>query len=440
VGDVKIPYYTTHQHPGRPKYGFWSPCLKRPNKKTKKMEPTLMAKLGFECVALGVDGPEAWTQAQDWNRRWYEARAAYLRGEPVAVTDKPEPIYPPCSIGEGFAKFRKTGAWLEGKKERTREDWWRGWKLIAPVFGDVDPRTIDLKHVCDWYYGDPEVPEDKGLLGRVGVRESHRAVKIWRALWAALGTITNPEGVPYVTAKDPSLGIRRKTPKGRTQSWMYDEVRVLVKGAWREQYHGLAAALCTLWDTMQSPVDVVSLTAGQRHRETMPAGAGKTRKVFQFRERTKTDAPAVIGTLSYKAECVLDRYIKRLGFELHDDTPIYWTRGGKPGPKGGRPRPPVPYNVDTLGKDFAKVRDKYFPGDLRQIIDFRRSGAIEAEAGQVTPKALGAKMNNTIETNPELQRTYLPRSGPQNAVLVQLADEARARGRKELRSGKGNVS
>jgi hypothetical protein len=119
----------------------------------------------------------------------------------------------------------------------------------------------------------------------------------------------------------------------------------------------------------------------------------------------------------------------RLPFTLHPDTPIFHTRGGQPGPKGGRPRPPVPYTKDTLGDDFRVLREAEFPGDRRRVSDFRRSGAIEAVAGQVDPAALAAKMANTIDDSRALQQTYLPH----HAAVVRLADEARARGRSVLR-------
>jgi len=40
--------------------------------------------------------------------------------------------------------------------------------------------------------------------------------------------------------------------------------------------------------------------------------------------------------------------------------------------------------------------------------DFRRSGAIEVIAGQADGAALASKMANTIDSNKELQATYLP--------------------------------
>lgn len=63
-------------------------------------------------------------------------------------------------------------------------------------------------------------------------------------------------------------------------------------------------------------------------------------------------------------------------------------------------------------------------------MDFRRSGVIDAVAGNVDPMHLAGKMANSIDTNKELQATYLP----QRAQVVRLADEARLRGRERLRS------
>ena len=81
------------------------------------------------------------------------------------------------------------------------------------------------------------------------------------------------------------------------------------------------------------------------------------------------------------------------------------------------------------------MRAAEFPGDKRQVMDFRRSGAVEAEAGEVDPGALAKKMANTIDTNRDLQSTYLP----QNATLVRLADHARGRGRSRMRGNAGST-
>ena len=92
----------------------------------------------------------------------------------------------------------------------TREDWERGWSHIAPIFGDLAPRTVTLEHVDAWYHA---------LKVMKSVSEAHRAMKIWRALWNVAAAMH------YCSAdEDPSLGIRRETPKGRSATWEEGEV------------------------------------------------------------------------------------------------------------------------------------------------------------------------------------------------------------------------
>jgi hypothetical protein len=93
-----------------------------------------------------------------------------------------------------------------------------------------------------------------------------------------------------------------------------------------------------------------------------------------------------------------------------------------------RNRSGAPYSKDTLGDEFRAVRGVEFPGDKRKLIDFRRSGAVEATAGKVDPAALAGKMANTIDQSKELQAPYLPH----NTALVQLVDDARIAGRRHL--------
>ena len=69
-------------------------------------------------------------------------------------------------------------------------------------------------------------------------REAHRVIKIWRALWrvsAAMGYCQRDA--------DPSLGVRNKEPERRSELWSYREAALLVNGAWRAGYRGLAAAV-----------------------------------------------------------------------------------------------------------------------------------------------------------------------------------------------------
>lgn len=431
MGSVTIRYYVTRKSsdgPASRTMGYWAPCLARRSKISGQIEPTLMAKLGFKIVDCGEDGPRAWATAKMWNDRWDVARKQFMSGVAIESIDTPAKIareYPPGSLGEAFGKLKQTGVWTD-LSPATHLQWERGWKQIDPIFGDVDPATVSLQDLDSWY---------AAVLEATSVHEAFLAMKIWRALWRKAGTLNKPNGDRYCDRdKDPSLGIRRKTPPKRSATWQFDEVRRLVKTAWRMKYYGLAATLAVAWDTMLSPVDVRGLTTGQLTPD--PKGP-----LFSL-ARAKT-GKAAIGSVSHKTERILAAYIKHLSktLTLHPNMPIFHTRGGEPialkgtfGKRGGnlgggRRVPPQPYQKDVLGKDFRVVRDVAFPGDERKIMDFRRSGAVEATAGQVDPAALAGKMANSIDTNRDLQATYQPHS----AALVRLADEARARGRPLLR-------
>lgn len=433
MGNVKIRYYVTRgsNEPGSRKLGYWAPCLARRSKLTGQIEPTLMAKLGFALVDCGDDGPRAWAIAEQWNARWDLALRQHRNGEQPGNPAKMERMFPPGSLGEAFAKFRTTNAWSQQKKPATRLQWERGWKQIEPIFGDVDPATVSMQDLDGWY---------AALLAATSVHEAYLAMKIWRALWRVAGTLNRADGRRYCSSDhDPSLGIRRKTPAKRSAIWTYDDARRLVKQAWRMGYKGLAAALAVAWDTMLSPVDVRSLTTAQLSPD--PKGP-----LFSL-ARAKTGKPA-IGSVSFKTEKVLARYIASLPVTLHPDMPIFHTRGGtpvsRPGHKGERggdrgggvPVAARPYTKDKLSADFRIVRAAIFKGDKRTIMDFRRSGAVEATAGQVDPAALAGKMANSIDTNRSLQETYQPH----NKTLVRLADEARSRGRTLMRTANANAT
>jgi hypothetical protein len=235
--DVKIRHYDVKR--GR---GFWQPTPK-------------MRAVGFGPVPCGPDGPGAWALAEEWNRRWDQTRTgvapspAMASAQNLSFANSEElTIYPPRSLGEAFRQYRRTEEWRR-KAPATRDDWWRGWKRIKPVFGDCDPRTVRLDHLSSWRQG---IEED------VSLREAHRAVKIWRALWKVAAALK------YCGREDdPSLGVRNSAAKGRSQCWTEGEAARLAKRAWRNGYYGLAAVIGVAWDTQMSPGDVRALRASQ---------------------------------------------------------------------------------------------------------------------------------------------------------------------------------
>jgi hypothetical protein len=385
MAEVRIPYYTVRRN-GR---GYWEP---RPH----------MRALGFCSVPCGPDGPNAWSIAEKWNRRWLAVRRGEAPSPALAPMQNLSPeqseertVYPPRSLGEAFRRYRRTDEW-KNKEPRTREEWWRVWRHIKPVFGDCNPRTVTLEDMSAWRSMIEET---------VSPREAHRCIKIWRAMWkvaAALGYC--------VRDADPALGIRNRAAPGRSAVWSEGEVVRLYKRAYRDGYHGLAAVIAVAWSTQLSPGDVRALKACQ----LVTNGAGA---VF-FADRAKTNKP-VGGALSDRALAAVEAYVKVLGVELHGDAFIFRNRSG------------APYSSDTLGDDFRDVRHALFgAGETRTIADFRRSGAQEAFAGGAKPADVSHAMANTIATSNMLFATY----NPVNITSIRAVHEARVKGRQKLRT------
>lgn len=387
---MKIPYYVVRK--GR---GYW---LATPRMKA----------LGFDNIRCGPDGPNAWKIAEEWNRRWQSARKGEIPSpseiEKISLPpDQSEElaIYPEGSVGFAFRSYRRTIEWSR-KKERTREDWWRGWRFIKPIFADVDAKTVTLEMLSQWR---------QGIEDNHGLNTAHRAMKIWRALWKVMDAYHL-----CGNRRDPSLAVRNTSPRGRSATFLEGEVVRLAKRAWRQGYRGLACIIAIAWDTQFSPVDVRTLTPNNQQHDNDGLYFLKFRAK---REGADTADIEAIGTLSPRTHRLIGAYM-RDWLNLLPHAPIFRSRTGKP------------YSKDTLSRDFRLIRNAEFPGDSRKLMDFRRSGAVEAAAGEVNDVALAAKMANSISSAKRLQDTYLPK----RKAVIKSADLARRRGREELRENK----
>lgn len=393
MGSVKIPYYVVIK--GR---GYWNP--------SKAMKAA-----GFQMVRCGRDGPVAWAIANEWAQRWQRVKDGRDPGPLEARRPGADPdavfalrVYPPGSLGEAFSRYRRTDEWL-AKAPRTREEWDRVWAKIDPYFGDAAPGAITLEHISILR---------SSIERTISRREAHRVIKIWRVLWKVAAAMR------YCRRDDdPSLGVRNKAAKGRGETWSEGEAVRLVKTAWRAGYHGLAAALATMWDSQLSPGDVRALTRGQLD-QVLAGGLIVT-------ERAKTGA-SVGAALSPRSAAIVRAYAAQLGVEVHAEAPLFRTRGHTKG--DGRPWAPRPYTKDRFAEDFREVRTILFgEREKRQMLDFRRSGAVEAIAGDAEPAKLAHAMGNTLGSSNALFETYVP------ANVTSLSDVAQARkkGRSRLR-------
>lgn len=358
-----------------------------------------MRELGFEPVSCGPHSAKACEIAEQWEQRYQRVR----RGEEKA----PRAVYRIGSVGDGFERFRRTNEW-SAKPPRTREDWDRGWKYIEPVFAEYQPSDCTFEALDEWY---------ADIKSKKGPGEAGRALKIWRALYRILAgmKLCAPDS-------DPSLSIRKTGVAGRTETWREGEVVRLVKGAWRSGHRGLACIIAVAWDTGFAPVDVRTLT---------PSQAVTSGSEMAFTAGRAKTGEAAFGTLTRRTQALVEAYVDGLDYDLHDSAEIFRTKGYLPSKKGGRPRLPVPYTKDSLIDDFADLRRGVFgKGETRRLMDMRRTGAVEANAGGASVESIAAKMANSIDQSRKLQKTYMP----VNIAAVRAADTARRVGRRLLES------
>jgi hypothetical protein len=385
MGKVKIPYYVVVK--GR---GYWRP------------HPRMRA-FGFQIVRCGADGPQAWALGAEWNLRWQAVR----KGDappPVNLNqlsrDQAEATrrYPSGSVGAAFQLYIRTPEWA-ARAQLTRDKiWWPAWFWIQDMWGDVAPDTITFEMMSRWR---------AALEKKHGRGVAHKTLRVWRTFWKIM------LGMKIARTADPSMGIRNRAPAPRWQRWSEGETVRLVKSAWRHGYQGLACIIAVAWDTQFSPVDVRTLTA--RHRAIVGG-----RLVFdrQSDGRVKTGR-AAIGTLSARTEHLVIAYLASLQIDLHRNAILFRTRSGHA------------YGREPLGHDFAAVRALTFPHDKRRLMDMRRSGVVEAVAGDASPIGLAAKLANSIGRSNTLHKTY----APVDIEAVRNTDAARLKGRRRIRAG-----
>jgi hypothetical protein len=88
------------------------------------------------------------------------------------------------------------------------------------------------------------------------------------------------------------------------------------------------------------------------------------------------------------------------------------------------------YLKNAFAEDVREVRFAVFgASERRQMLDFRRSGAVEATVGGAEVEHLAHAMGNTLSASNQLYESYVP---AQTATITQVS-EARRKGRRRLR-------
>lgn len=201
---------------------------------------------------------------------------------------------------------------------------------------------------------------------------------------------------------------------------------------------GLTSKIHALVDTNGLPVRL-ALTAGEAHDNRL---AGKllsrlrsgamlladrgydadwirTLAAEKGDGRQKTGR-AALGTVTRRTERLVAAYLTEAygDAERLPDVILFRNRSGNS------------YREDTLGDDFAAIREAVFPGDTRKLMNMRRRGVVEAIAGGVTALGLASKLANSIDRSNHLHKTY----APSDLEAVRNVDDARIAGRRKMRA------
>ncbi len=349
---------------------FWTPS------------PAMRAK-GFLPLALGPESAETIAQARGLYEAWLKANAGGGR----RVTS-----HPAGSLGHFFDAQKLTAKWAK-KAPRTRDDYERAWRHLAPIAGVTLTRISaeDCERLADRIEADH------------GAHERYRAIKCLRALLADAIVRLRLVGYP-----NPAKGFANPQPRGRSAIWLGAEVVKLAATAEAAHFNGIAIALRVAWDTLFSPVDVWNARLGDIQRD----GDG----AFIVHRRAKTGKQA-FGHLTAATETAIKIYVESLGFDLTPESPFIRQRNGN-----------AYRSKDTFSADFRDVRNIAFPGDTRQFQDLRRSGNVEADAAGASKGDMAEILANTMDRSRFLDETYTP------PTVAKARDVARLRleGRRKL--------
>ena len=156
---------------------------------------------------------------------------------------------------------------------------------------------------------------------------------------------------------------------------------------------------------MLSPVDARSVTAAHITK------AGRIGVVSITRRKTGSGADAQLRPIVMR---MIDAYCRSMPNTI--------------GPMFRTAKDQVPFKKNSLAQAFREVRAEVFgKAERRQLLDMRRSGAVEALEGGAAPAALSRAMGNALAASNSRFETYVPATNPQAKAVA----DARKKARKE---------
>ena len=334
-------------------------------------EPTpLLRGLGFECEALGKDGPKAQTRALQLTASATEAKAN--RFKPVKKRYLDGSVAHLIEAYVESTPFKRRG-------EAAQKQALACFALIREHMGDTQ---ISL------------VSEDDAFKMMDAIETNNGPYMRWHTVKAAkflFGRAADRGLVPFSPFKE----VVNTQPQGRTQTWKPSEVQTLIDTAVSLRMDALALAIRIMDETALAPVDVRTLTLDMIHYVDDVT--------FIDRNRSKTGKKG-IWALPEALGADLKAYVDALGADLMPNAQILRRHISQ------RRKMPVPWMTrQEFATDFALVRKTAFGEDeKRKAMDIRRTVSVETDLAGLSKEERAAMLANNMDRSEALHAVYTP--------------------------------
>ena len=319
-----------------------------------------MKRAGFHAEPLGKDLSKALERVERLNGAWDEVRDG--RDEVVTSTTRRD------TVAWLACEMRRSSEYHD-KKPRTREELdYSLDKHILPLFGPTLLKRVEPEDVQRFY----------DYLRSTG--SVHRAAKIMKWFRYLFHLAVRLDKVP----KNPTLAVRIKQPKPRSQKWTPEQVVRAVDEARRQGRSCIACVILIGYDTSLREGDILASRRDQYDGESL----------FVTQAKTGSDHHAPLWPETVAA---IEDELRRWPTALPRAPLIR-------GPHGRR------YKKDNFTHLFRAICRAACIPDALQFRDLRRTASSErADAGATAPE-LASSSGHTIARSAKILDTYNPAS------------------------------
>jgi integrase len=458
MGAINIPFYVIKRN----NRAYWQPqaALKR---------------LGFECVPLGPDGPEAWAEAARLNEAAQRALDAERPGAPPKPKPKKQPAKPIVESPERirFYVIKCNGRAYWQPSPPLRELGFRSMPLGRDG-PEARAKAVRMNQEAERTLNEAENPVRRSdyMPGTLGdFFERYQRTEAWAAkeanshkdyyrVWPVIdsmevdGANIARKRLTQISTAD-SEGFHRQMHQRAENGECSESHRYRVLKVWRallnaaESYQLIVKApigkvtnpqpagrsgifLASEIEDLQRGAEAagrwglalgiaIAYDTGLSPvdvRSITPGnvvGGGDERWVETHRKKTKRPQKHALSSETCQR---LDAYLERAeaaDIDLPQDEPLLRQ------PDGWRP-----YIKDRWERHFRLTRAEVMPGDTRVMLDIRRTANVEADIGGMSREDRAELLANNLHKSSFLEATYTPSTVVKSRQSLEKRQRARA--------------